>query len=206
MDRCRILANRFERFIELQDLSYLHSQEGNPCDTYHNNFNGINFNHDFLKGVPLEKSYPSVREKYDRRIHRLLSGIESSSSVLIVYLETPDNKPHDTDCHLVEGYNMLEKAFPGTSIDILYICHSTKKTSDEEVSSHIRRIYFDYRNEKEPENSGAVDPKRLIPLMREYRLLNISTWFRVKRLFLKICFELIPIRKWRKRLRRKFHI
>lgn len=206
VDRCRILANRFDRFIELQDLSYSYMERSISCTAYHNDFNGITFNHDFLKDVPIEKSYPAVREKYNRRIHRLLSGIESSSSVLIVYLETPDNETHAADAHLIEGYDLLKEAFPGIDIDILYICHSVRKTSDEEVSPHIRRIYFDYKDEKRPESSYAVDAKRLMPLMREYRLLHVSTWFRVKRLLLKICFECIPVRKWRKGLRRKFHI
>ena len=36
----------------------------------------IVFNHDFLKSLDFEEAYPLVKEKYDRRIRRLLEKLK----------------------------------------------------------------------------------------------------------------------------------
>ena len=94
VERCKILASDFARYIDIQDLSYQCAVRSHTCDAYYNAYNRLTFNHDFPKGESLEDSYPAVKAKYERRIARLLQRIRSSEKVMMVYIEVPtDDRP-----------------------------------------------------------------------------------------------------------------
>ena len=110
--RCRILVNDFENFIEKEDLEYAHEVRSIKCVAYHNKSNDITFNHDFLKELPLDESYEQVKQKYNRRIARLLKNIENSKDVLVVWLETPcTNHKVVANQEIIDGFNILKSKF-----------------------------------------------------------------------------------------------
>ena len=82
--RCEILSSNFQRFLEEKDLTYSYSERSVSCDAYYNNYNSLTFNHDFETKKELKETYPAVKEKYDRRINRLLQKIQKANSILIV--------------------------------------------------------------------------------------------------------------------------
>ena len=84
--RADIVASEFKRFIDKKDLEYVFSVRSTRCDAYHNKHNDLTFNHDFERGMDLSETYPAVREKYDRRIKRLISNVENANRILIVYI------------------------------------------------------------------------------------------------------------------------
>lgn len=204
MERCKILATRFARYIDKEDLEFSYEERSIRCQAYHNKYNDIIFNHDFPKDLSLDESYPQVREKYERRIRRLLSSIERSSCGLIVYIETPVTDHVILDWQeIIEGYNHIKDAFPGTSIDLLYVARE-KESSDEYLTPNVRRIALDYKDYNS-ELGYVVNCERLKPIFDGY-CLRVSLSYRLKKFALKVLVEMIPIRETRQKLRRKWHL
>ncbi len=203
--RCKIVASRFNRFIEKNDLEYTYSERSISCDAYHNKYNDLTFNHDFATGRPLDETYPAVSEKYARRISRLLESIDKSQRVLVVYIETPV-KDHDIvdNKDLIRGHQIIADAFPDTVVDLLYFSNSNSKKQTEQVSDHIIRIYDDYKD-KTSELDYVVIGDILIKHLQNFKL-NIAFGKKIKREFTRILINMIPIGKIKHNLRRKYHV
>lgn len=118
------MASEFKDFIRKEDLEFSYEERSIKCYAYHNKLNGITFNHDFLKTLEFDEAYPLVKEKYDRRIKRLLEKIRNSNSVLAVYLEAPTtNHSEISNQEILQGYSILKEKF-GDKINLLYIKNS----------------------------------------------------------------------------------
>ena len=203
--RCKIVASCFKRFLEYSDLEYSYSERSISCDAYHNKYNDLTFNHDFGAGLDLKQTYPAVKDKYDRRISRLLTSINGSNSVLIVYIETPvKNHPVVDDNTLIQGCKILAEAFPNTKIDLLYFSHSETKKQTVMISNHITRIYDDYKD-KHSSLDYTVTEKRLIKHLRNIKL-NIPLSIRIKRKIRNVLINLIPFKQIRHNMQRKYHV
>lgn len=203
--RCKILASRFDRFIDKNDLKYTYSERSISCDTYHNKYNDLTFNHDFLSGYKLDETYPVVYEKYMRRIFRLLDSIEKSQRVLVVYIETPvKNHVVVDDDELIRGRDMIAKVFPNTIVDLLYFSHSNNDAKKVNVSEHITRIYDDYKD-KSAKLDYVVLEKILVKHLRNLKL-NVPFSIKTKRALKRFIINIIPIAKIRHNLQRKYHV
>ena len=203
--RCQILATRFARYIDKEDLEFSYEERSIRCRAYHNKYNDITFNHDFPKDKSLDESYPQVREKYDRRIRRLLSSIERSADVLIVWIEVSVTNHVVLDRQeIIEGYNLIKDAFPGTSIDLLYIARE-KEPSDEYITPNVRRIALDYKDYNAESDWAPPNYERLFPVFKEYRW-RIPIRYRLKKFILKKLVAMVPIRATRRKLRKKWHL
>lgn len=169
-DRVDFLLSDFKNFIEKEDLSFTGKQNGDPhhpCDIYANTRTGITFNHDFPQGIPLDISYPTVKEKYDRRIKRLLTGINNHKNILIVYIEVPGNQETETTSEvLINDLNRINQKFPDKNINFLYVSCS-EDFSDEQITPHIRKISFNYKNTK---SFPQHDARLLRRQIKGYRL------------------------------------
>lgn len=88
-DRFAMLLNDFEHFFEKSDLLYRRSFKlwRGEHDVYFNTRTKLAHIHDFDFHGDFEKEYPIVKEKYDRRIARLLERMRTSKRILIVYAE-----------------------------------------------------------------------------------------------------------------------
>ena len=106
--------------LHLSILSGLHRG-----DAYLDTQTQFLFPHDFPTGVPLEKSFPVVKAKYDRRIARLHKKFLSAKRVLILHIETPiSHLSRPTDADLVSAAAAAAAKYPNAAIDLLYIAHS----------------------------------------------------------------------------------
>lgn len=89
--RVNFVVNDFENFLEKEDLKHTGDRESPmPCKIFKNTRSNIVFNHDFPLSMTLDESFPSVKEKYNRRINRLYANIKQTEKVLFVYIEVPD--------------------------------------------------------------------------------------------------------------------
>lgn len=212
LDRVRIFTSDFDRFIRKEDLIKCHYNNGdqnNLCDVYKNEYTGLVLNHDFQAGIPLEESYPAVKEKYDRRINRLLQTIQKAKSVLIVYIETPDAKIHSSDDEILSGMQQIHRKYPDKKIDLLYLKNDSgmrpKQFTKESLSENIVKIVANYKSQKTDALSYAVDASFLIHLLSGYHL-NIPFSELVKRRVLAFLIRCIPFKFLRKKLRKKYHV
>lgn len=93
---------------------------------------GIHFAHDFPAGLPFEKAYAEVREKYDRRIARFLETLRTVGKVLFVHHR---KNGEVTDEELVESLRRLRAKFGNEGIDLLVITHAdSDETWIEEIA------------------------------------------------------------------------
>jgi hypothetical protein len=82
-----LLKNRFEGFLELQNLSfYSYFNNGTELQIMDNRYNIIS-SHDFKTDVNTSTSlpsYPEVKDKYNRRIKLFLEKMETSEWILFI--------------------------------------------------------------------------------------------------------------------------
>lgn len=207
--RIDILVSNFNKFIEFSDLQLSYSERSISCDAYYNNSNKITFNHDFPTGIPLEESYPEVFEKYQRRINRLLTNIQNADSILVVYIETPNNENHTSDKDILYGYKKIQQKYPNKKIDLLYIMNdmalSPKDIKQENISPNITKVITNYKNKSPEALPYVVDNFVLKDILKEYKL-KIPLKQRVQKRIKKLLIELIPIKSIRKKLRKRYHV
>lgn len=205
ISRCKILVSDFERFLEEKDLEYSYSERSISCDAYYNKYNKLTFNHDFEAKKELKETYPSVKEKYDRRINRLLQTIQKAKSVLIVYIETPDAKIHSSDDEILSGMQQIHRKYPNKKIDLLYLINDAslapKQLKKENLSEHIIKIVSNYKDQSASAVSYAVDHFFLLNLLSDY-----SVKIPFKKVLLTYGIRCIPFKFLRKKLRKKYHV
>ena len=149
LTRVKILTDDYQNFMnidDLEDTNQNNKDKKNLCEIYHNKSNDITFNHDFTYNQPLEKSYPEVQKKYNRRIKRQLNQIENSENVLVVYVQTPNNRNIIEDSVLTEVYDLLQKRFPNQNITLSYFfCNHDKKFPEYKmIKNNIIKTELDY--------------------------------------------------------------
>ena len=207
--RMDILVSDFNKFIEQSDLQYSYSERSISCDAYLNNKNQITFNHDFPAGISLEESYPMVAEKYQRRINRLLDNIKNADSVLIVYIEIPNNENHTSDKDIICGWEKIKEKYFNKKIDLLYFMNDTtlppKSVKKENITPNITKVTANYKNQAPNVVPYAVDNDVLKSVLKQYSL-KTPLGFKIKQITKKILIKLIPIKSIRKNLRKKYHV
>ncbi|MBQ0031408.1 MAG: hypothetical protein KBT68_01260 [bacterium] len=80
----------FEGFLKMENLRKAANPPRGPHDDHEHDYYrdlvvGVDFVHDFLTDVPLEETYPAVRDKFDRRIDRFYRSLRKSRRTLLVY-------------------------------------------------------------------------------------------------------------------------
>ena len=209
VSRCKILTSDFERFLEEKDLEYSHSERSISCDAYYNRYNDLTFNHDFEAKKELKETFPQVKEKYNRRINRLLQKIQEARTILIVYIETPDIENHSTNKEILSGWRKIHQKYPDKKIDLLYLINDNKmnpkQSEKENLSENVIKIVANYKSRKPNALPHSVNNSILVRLFSRY-YLNIPFSQRAKRYILTYGIRCIPLKFLRKSLRRKYHV
>ena len=140
--RFDILLNDFDNFMNIDDFEFV---EKNPnifnddkCDYYKNKRTGFYFYHDFATGVPLEKTFPDVAEKYARRIKRFYENLSKHERVLLVWF----SHYHDTSN---EEWKIFADRFCykiGKNIDFLIIQHMENQFTP--IVTHVAKNIIRY--------------------------------------------------------------
>lgn len=205
--RCKILSSEFARFIEKDDLEYVFSARSISCDAYHNVYNGLTFNHDFLMNKKLDETYSDVKAKYARRIQRLLDNIKNAKRILIVYIETPETGHIEVnDSTILEGYNIIKNKFKDKNIDLLYFCNSGKLHKIEKLSQNLVKATIYYKSKNNDAEDYDVDQKVLKDFLTGYCSLKLPFGKVFFRTIKKMLINLMPSSKLRKKLRKKYHL
>lgn len=157
-ERMWFLLHNFKGYFNKEDLVFHGKREfPEPCDIYYNKRTHIVFNHDFPLNKPFDVTFPKVAAKYSRRIKRLYGFIRQASSVLIVYMEKAETKSGITSddelCALMEELN---KKFPNSHIDLLYIRHNENMKKGEYDMRRINDYVITAECYDKGENEGEV--------------------------------------------------
>ncbi|MCQ2743326.1 MAG: papain-like cysteine peptidase [bacterium] len=194
--RCEIINDDFKNYINKEDLINTGKNNGvlkHPCQIYENSKNKIGFNHDFEVNVPFDIEYEKVKAKYERRSTRLLSRINESENVLVVYLQVPNCTDIISDEDLITAQEILANKFSATNIDLLYV-NACKKYGlrKENVNNNIIKVSFDY-DAYNKEVPYAVNVKELKKQLKSLKITNkyknifdLRNWKFLKNIFKRI--------------------
>ena len=145
MRSIELICTNFKDFINEQDL-YIYSdnreEEKDPYIIVYNSFNGMRYRHDFPKGKTITESYSEVKEKYDRRIKRLMDLINSDKKVCFVFYSGVAKLPK---AGIMYSTEMFYKIFPKRNVDFLILQNDLDIGDEvvyEELSDNIRHISF----------------------------------------------------------------
>ncbi len=96
-DRFDCLLNDFDGFMNIKDFRFLpknpNVSNDTSCDYYENVKTHFYFYHDFPIGCDFKKTFPLVKEKYERRIARFYKNIREKDRILLVWLSHDDDTP-----------------------------------------------------------------------------------------------------------------
>lgn len=142
-ERMNFLLNGFKNFFKKRDLVYHGRREyPEPCDIYYNRRTHIIFNHDFPLFKSFDESFPKVKERYQRRIKNLYNRLNNAKLALVVYMEQAETKSGiKSNKKLCALMDELNRKFPTTHIDLMYIRHNEEMPDDEysmkRIDAHV---------------------------------------------------------------------
>jgi len=161
-----LLCNSCNDFFNLDDLENK-GPTGNTdkCWYVYNKRTGFRFKHDFPETNSLEEVFQRVKDKYNRRIKRLLGMLNSQKCLIFVhmtYVKINDNL-------LIQKYNQLKEKFSNAKIDFI-ILESDNQINKENyqeslITENIKKVTFN--------NSREVST-------------NSNDWFRNEEIYKKI--------------------
>lgn len=135
---------------------------------YRNARTGFGFPHDFPYSRAFEEAYPSVRERYDRRIRRLTDMIASSRKVLAVYVESVISRRLKDD-ELMAVQRGLGARFPGVTVDLLYFFHEDGCVAPREtrVGEGVMAVGLAYKRVEFGEVVHEINRGPVVAYLRE---------------------------------------
>ncbi len=145
--KVELLLNHFKDFLEFDYMVFspdAHVRGGSEkFDCYIDQKSGHIFVHDFKRGVPLEKSFPEIKEKYNRRIKRLYDSIAKYDNALFVWWSKHEKDRVD-DSVLLESQKKLSTFF-GKDICILVFEQdkSASKPYERKISESVIKYVAD---------------------------------------------------------------
>lgn len=142
-ERAELIARDFDGYLNFGRLEKRETSNLEH-DLYFDALSKTFFVHDFPPGIPAEKSFPSVKEKYDRRIARFLADIRNSRRALLVYFSIQETTPVTTREEILEAKRILDEKFDPAKIDLWVFTHdpeTPKNRIEEDLLAPGLRLY-----------------------------------------------------------------
>lgn len=141
-----LAKDNFKDFLN-KDYLVITSHEANGDLHISNTKYQINLIHDF-KGDKIENDYETNKEKYTRRINRLLRDIQNSNKILLVYLSRNANNEEIKNLH-----STFKEKYPTKNFYLYWIYPSKQdEIIQEEIDSKIFKIYLNNIDLEKDEN------------------------------------------------------
>lgn len=144
----RAVEGGFAHWLEADDLKLVDVCHGVGFCTriYLNVRTGFGFSHEFSDFRRFEKSYPDVKDMYDRRIERFLRQTESVKRILAVYVEHADREALP-ERELQTALAQLRGRFPQAVVDLLYVYEdaSCRAPAVRRDADGLTMVAADYR-------------------------------------------------------------
>lgn len=200
--RFDMLISGFKDFMNPKYFEFLPKKpdvfNDEKCDYYRNTKTGFDFYHDFPVGVPFEESFPSVAEKYNRRIARFYNNIKSKKRVLLVYFSHHTNTPDNAIVNLCNKFcKKINK-----QIDFLIIEHREGQYTPicAQLAPNITRWHLHATAcDENGKNTTKGNEALVNPIFANYRIALYSP-LKIKYKLIKVLrtlCRLIPVKKWR---------
>lgn len=204
------MDNHFQGFFQKENLELVGDVIGNHI-SYKDTKNGLLFPHCMDKDLPFDEAYDKARATFDRRIERLYQNIAQAKKILFFNVCYKTYKRHD----LTDLLDRLRKMFPDKDISLLRVNLSPDfgdKVEYKEVSPDILVYNVNYDMDKniytdrDTEMAQIMADFRMRPSKKavEYKLNEVG--FAIKRFLVNCLCCLVPIKRIRHKIRKKFNI
>ena len=220
--RAEQIAAEFHGWLNPADFMKFDPPDGAlaPRDCYFNEGLRLLFIHDFPKGSDFETEFPKIKEKYRRRIGRLLELIRSSKRVLLLRVDRPDLRARTSVEDCKAAVRILSEKFAPAKFELLLLhCEADRPFENLLETDHgdgVRSIVFDYRgvipdlpsfqpnfslierlltsrfSVRDYRTSAERAEKKRRERQAKYRQYGVSNWWQLR------------LARWRKRLARHF--
>ena len=168
--RIELMLSGFKDWFHIEDFVKTGSRlNPEPCDIYKNTKTDLLYVHDFPLNIPIEESFESVKNKYDRRIKRMLDNINNAQRVCLVYIEPNESDNVYTMEYLKECYKILKEAYPDKVFKIKYI-YSSKEEPLTEHEEGVDLYRLDYSSHEIEPPPGYVNMKVLKSCFKNVKL------------------------------------
>lgn len=167
-ERADLVASGFAHWFEEFDFERIENPDAFGHDPYRNKVTGMVFPHEFTKGVPLARSYPEVRARYDRRVSRLEAKLRAGGDVLVVWIVDPQDStspvmPADASYAL----ERLSARYSSARFKLFVVDFAKGIPMDsrrEMRGDGFHIVAFDYKRYGANEPAWSVRPELLLPL------------------------------------------
>lgn len=208
-ERIDLILNDFSDFFHPQDFRFLPKDPSVMNDAnydyYENTRTNFYFYHDFPVGAPFEETLLTVKEKYLRRIARFYHDIQEKDKVLFIWF----SHYHETSDDTLKSAHTAICDKMGKNIDFLIIEHKegvmrAKRTevTPNIIKYHLHTVVLDDNNL--PTTLGDEELCKMV--FSQYGVnvpLKVRIGIVLGNLLSKIVCSLVPVKKWRKALRKK---
>ena len=161
--RFNMILNDFDGFMNINDFEFVEKDPNivndDKCDYYKNKRTGLYFYHDFATGVPLEKSFGAVAEKYNRRIKRFYDNIRNKDRVMLVWFSHYHNTTNEQWADFAGKF--CDKM--GKNVDFLIIQHMENQRTPIQtiIAPNIVRYAVRTMEQDERGNDATVGNEKL---------------------------------------------
>ena len=178
--RLAIMESGFSDWMKEEDLDFMKDDTATGKAQYRNRRYNSVLPLDFPIGVPLNKSYPMVKDKYDRRVARFNSIVkEAKTCILSVYMDTPGTPPADIGtCR--EAQKRLQALYPWVKVYFLLFSLEEglpySKRKIEHLHDGFTRVSFDFRDgAPEQSNCHSVNVNLCASALRSLATVDCKT-------------------------------
>lgn len=199
-----LILSDFKGFMNIEDFLPLEKDAAaldNNCDYYENRKTGFYFFHDFKKDIPLETAFPTIKEKYNRRINRFYEQLKTNEKVLLIWFshyESVSDEMVKKKCN-----DLIQKL--NKKVDFLIIEHDETKSKGDieyvELSENITRVYMYTKGDTV--TYGDVENCNKVFANYELKMSNFEKTRRfVEKHAIKLICALIPSKRLRRKIKK----
>ena len=205
------IVNGFQGFLNIEDLEPFVPADGSgdkrTMDLYRNKKNNYHHFHDFPKDTPLEESFGSVKEKYDRRIKRFYDNIDSSKKILFVWFS--HSIPQQDEIY-VESCKKLRNHFSDKEIYMLVVDNSKENKEELLEDGHLLILNYDTLSDDKKHHYDETMGNKTNNL-KIFKKIKLKTTFagKIKRFVYTVLVALtylIPTRPLRQKAKAKLNM
>lgn len=163
--RAELVAEDFAGWMEPADFEPIDNPNAFGHDPYRNRKTGMDFPHDFEKGVPFASSFAAVKAKYDRRIGRFQKLVASAKEALVVWVGDPRDEVGIADDEIEAALGALSRRFPGTEFHLIVLeCDRSRTIAERAVHCGLKHLSIAFDYHLEGGRAFAFRPELLTPV------------------------------------------
>lgn len=142
------MVNEFKDFFRYEDFE-LQAESDNKHVHFINRHTGYLFGHDFPKGKSLDQSFVQIKNKYDRRISRILSFLRTKNANNLLFFSDGNSKScsfEDVRDNVVKDFQKIKQFYSDSNLSLIYFFNDKNDKSSyfkiEDVSDDILFVRF----------------------------------------------------------------